>query len=157
MTYEEMADERELLIGQGVHLPNLDDDYYNHDDQFDTFSCATGDYRAVPHYAEDDDTVTIKVESDIDSHYDSDTDTLCNDLEMSSRNEFSTASTVSQLQSTGNVPVVADAVGVNDEHEGMNYDLLGDGVESYEFHESIVQTGNIYPCKIYIQIINFSA
>ena len=147
MSYDEMAEEREILIGQGVDMPNMDSEYYDHDDKFDAFSCVTGDYRASQ-YADSDDTITIKVESDIESHIDSDTDTLCSGMDLSSRNEFSTASTpstnISQLIN-GNVRVIMNNVGVNDEHEGMNYDLLADGPESYEYHESIIQNGNSYP------------
>ena len=143
MSYDEIAEQREELIAQGVDMPNMDDEYYNHDDQFDAFSCYTGDYRASSKYADSDDTVTIKVEPD----FDDDISTLCSTADLSSRNEFSTASTpstrISQIPD-GNIPIVMDAVGVNDEHEGMNYDLLVDGPESYEYHESIIQNGNLY-------------
>ena len=150
MTYEEMADKREELIAQGVLLPNLDDEYHNHDDQFDKFSCVTGDYRATSSISDADNMCTIKVESDIDSdtetlHY-SDTETICqSDTDSSSRFEFSTASTPSTRISQfpdGNTPVVYDPVHVNNEHEGMTYDLLADGPEIYDYQETIVQTGN---------------
>ena len=145
MTYDEIAEEREVLIGQGLDMPNMDDDYFDHDDQFDAFSCATGDYRAS---TITDGSVVVKVESDLESYIDSDAETLCSDSEYTSAREFSTASTrTSRYPSCaldGNSPVIVNPVGVNNEHEGMNYDLLADGPESYDFQETIIQNGNLY-------------
>ena len=93
MSYDEIAEQREELIGQGVDMPNMDDEYYNHDDQFDAFSCYTGDYRAASKYADSDDTITIKVETDTDD----DTATLCSDIDASSRNEFSSRNVFTYL------------------------------------------------------------
>ena len=145
MSHDEMVDERENLIGQGISIPDFNTEYYNHHDEFDKFSCVTGDYRAVSTIAETDDSVTIKVESDLDS----DTETICNsDAPSSTQYEFSSASTLStnpsQLQNNGNIPVVLDPVCVNNEHEGMTYDLLADGPEAYDYKESVEQNGNLY-------------
>ena len=148
MSYDDIAAERELLISQGVDLPNLDNQYYNHDDQFDNFSCYTGDYRAS--VFTDDSSIAIKIESDIDDFsFNSDTDTLCDTSDTVSQFPYTTASTISTAQSrarlNGNEAMVIDTVGVN-EHEGMNYDLLADGLDSYEYDENVLQTGK--SCKI---------
>ena len=147
MSYDDIAAEREQLIEQGVDLPNLEDQYYNPDDKFDTFSCATGDYRAQSKSSDIEDSITIKVESDIDD-YSTDTETLCDDSEYTSQGPYSTLSTITTAKSqaglNGNEPVVIGGVGVNDTHEGMSYDLLADGLEAYEYNENILQTGNLY-------------
>ena len=156
MTYEEMAEAREVLISQGVDVPDLHDEYYDMDDKFDTFSCATGDYRIAP----DDDDIAVKVESDTDTYSTTDSDTFLSETETecSDTRQYSGASTVyttSQINSNGNVPVVADGVGVNDEHEGMNYDILlgdADNSEEYTLNEHIVQTGKLVLNKISISI-----
>ena len=151
MSFDEMVDERENLIGQGVSIPDFDTEYYNHNDEFDKFSCVTGDYRAVSTIAETDDSITIKVESDLDS----DNETICNsDYTSSTSFNSSLASTAStnpsQAQNNGNVPVVLDPVHVNNEHEGMTYDLLADGPEIYDYKESVEQNGNIYDSNLYL-------
>ena len=131
MTPEEIQERREELISQGIIIPEAEDEYYNLDDKFDTFSCVTGDYRATPSQA-DTESISIKVESDLDTDFDSDTETLIS--------QPSTPSNSTNLN--GNEPVLADPVGVNNEHEGMNYELLMDGVEVYECNENIIQSGN---------------
>lgn len=161
MTYDEMADVREVLISQGVDVPDLRDDYYNMDDKFDTFSCATGDYRNAPD--DDDDDIAVKVESDTDTYSTTDSDTFLSETETecSDTRQYSGASTVyttSQINSNSNVPVVAKAVGVNDEHEGMNYDLLlddADESEEYTFNEHIVQTGKLVFNKAFYNLTIF--
>ena len=125
-------------------MPNLEDQYYNHDDDFDNFSCFTGDYRAESTIT-DDSSITIKVESDLDDcSFGSDTETLC-DSDTVSQFQFESASTIyttkSQARLNGNEAVVIGAVGVN-EHEGMSYDLLADGLEAYDYDENVLQTGN---------------
>ena len=145
MTYDEMAAERELLISQGVEIPNLNDQYYDPNDKFDTFSCATGDYRSSQFT--DGSSLIIKVEADSDS----DNETICSDRtlydtsDMTSQFEYSTASTPTtqktQSISNGQAAVVVNPVGVNNAHEGMSYDLLIDGPESYDYQETVIQTG----------------
>ena len=142
MSYEDIAAERELLISQGVDMPNMNDQYYENDD---TFSCLTGDYRAESTIT-DTSGVTIKVESDVDScSLSSDTETLCDASDTISQFPFESASTIyttkSQMRLNGNEPVTVGTVGVN-EHEGMSYDLLADGLEAYEYNENVLQNGN---------------
>ena len=151
MTREEMADEREILIGQGLDMPNLDDEYYDHDDKFDTYSCATGDYRSSI-FTDGPDSVIIKLESDLDSDTEtlhSDSNTLYDTSDMTSQFAYSSASTPLTTPSqiapeNGQKAVVVNPVGVNNAHEGMSYDLLIDGPEVYDYSESVVQTGKIY-------------
>ena len=153
MSYDEIAAERELLISQGVEMPNMEDQYYNPDDQFDKFSCYTGDYRAS--IFTDDSSIAIKVESDLDDYsLSSDTETLCDTSEAISQVQYSTASTITtQNQLNGNEAVIIGAVGVN-EHEGMNYDLLVDGLEAYDYNENVLQNGNV---NFFIIIMNLSS
>ena len=148
MSFSEINEVREDLIGQGVNIPDLDNQYYNLDDKFDNFSCITGDYRATSTIT-DASSVCVKVESDIDTDvetmYDSDTVTLCNSSHyISQASTPSTPSGTSGAYQNGTAPVIITPVGVNDEHEGMSYDLLIDGAEAYDYKETIVQTGNTY-------------
>lgn len=123
---------REILIGQGLDVPDLPDEYYNLDDKFDTYSCVTGDYRATSSYV-DTDSISITVDSDFETDYSSDTDTLISQASTPS------SSTLTSTQRKEEAQI--NPVGVNNEHEGMNYELLMDGIEEYDYKENVIQTG----------------
>ena len=134
-TNEEIRIQREELISQGIIIPNVENEYYNHDDESDRFSCATGDYRAS-NFTDAGSTIIDIGDDTLSSGTTTNSDTLYDGSDAISQLSTPTGT------STGQEPVYYEPIGVNDAHEGMAYDLLLDGPGDYDFEETSVQKGN---------------
>ena len=116
-------------------MPDLPESkYYNFDLESDMYSCANGDYRAKSIMTEttlaeeqfmmstiSDRTIQSGNEPVILTKYDSDGSTLCDHPSAASTTESQYVRDAGHSLPT---PKYHASVGVNDQHEGANYDLL---------------------------------